>query len=281
MHCSGGLLLAALRLLYESPAVSGAILDVGAHVGRWAAEVLSTFGRLEYKKYAKEFGAAGDPCPPPEGHSLALYCFEPAKANFERLQDRGKRSGWQLEGFNLVRAAVSNATGKTSIWAHPSQVDPAASLLPRDDIQPSEHKAETKAVTMDLFVKKSLKEERAFLARFTVNGYEAVALAGAKKSLKQRKLRFLLFEVSPLWEAAGQSLGKAVRSLWKLGYMCFALLPEPVPLSGPFWKKDMEASGPEWFHSFCGAVEDPGLRRVLSAVAPASHDWLALLAPTQ
>eukprot|EP00927_Polykrikos_kofoidii_P071288 TRINITY_DN67576_c0_g1_i1.p1 TRINITY_DN67576_c0_g1~~TRINITY_DN67576_c0_g1_i1.p1 ORF type:complete len:406 (+),score=79.27 TRINITY_DN67576_c0_g1_i1:147-1364(+) len=273
--CKANLLLPALRLVYGGPEESGAILDVGAYVGGWTAEVLSVFGNLESRKYAKEFGTDDGRCGGSRAKaSVSVYCFEPAKKNYERLSDRAKRSAWQLEGFQLMRAGVTNVTGKANVFASVDAIDPEASLFPREGV-PS---IVEKSVTLDLLLKKSVKEGRAFLIRVAVNGHEHQALRGAKKSLKNGLVRFVLFEVSPLAAGAGNDLGGTVRMLWKVGYACFALLPRPVPLSGPFWRVAAEASaageGPEWFHVFCGKLEDFGLRRVLRSLDPEGRDIL-------
>merc|ERR1719506_2949459 len=99
---------------------------------------------------------------------LSSFVSSLSKMAFERLRDRAKRSAWQLEGFNLVRAAVANKTGKVSIWADPKVVDPKASLMVRHGMQASEEKA----VTLDLFIKKSVLQAKAFLARIALNGHE-------------------------------------------------------------------------------------------------------------
>eukprot|EP00959_Pyramimonas_sp_CCMP1952_P412020 8634159-Pyramimonas_sp.AAC.1 len=58
--------------------------------------------------------------------SVSVFCFEPAQKNYDRLNDRAKRSGWQLEGFSVMRAGVSNVTGKAELWAATGRVDPDA-----------------------------------------------------------------------------------------------------------------------------------------------------------
>ena len=67
--------------------------------------------------------------------------------------------------------------------------------------------------------------------------------------------RLRLIEVFvPLWEAAGFRMSETVSFLWKLGYACFALLPEGgfVPVSGPFWPgEDEKRKG-----SFCAHFSD-------------------------
>jgi len=272
--CQTDQLLPALKFVYDRPVESGAFLDVGAHTGHWTAEVLTTFGRLEYRKFAKEFPNEEDRCPSPEGHTVTVYCFEPLQANFDRLKDRAKRSAWQLEDVQLMRAAVANVTGKVQVWAAPGRPDPEASLSPTDGV----HATTEKAVTIDLIVKKSLSVGKAFLLRLSTNGHERGALMGAKKSLKQRLVRFVLFDVSPLWESAGHRLRDAVSLLWRLGYACFALLPRPAPLSGPFWQQEAVDAGPAWFSVFCGVLEDPGLRRVLRILDPDAPDYVGVAA---
>eukprot|EP00929_Paragymnodinium_shiwhaense_P044931 TRINITY_DN23020_c0_g1_i1.p1 TRINITY_DN23020_c0_g1~~TRINITY_DN23020_c0_g1_i1.p1 ORF type:complete len:351 (-),score=59.14 TRINITY_DN23020_c0_g1_i1:17-1069(-) len=275
LGCQADLLLPALKFVYQGKEESGAILDVGAHVGRWAAEVLTTFGKLESRKYTKEFGQEDVRCPSlPPGGSVMLYSFEPAAKNYERLTDRGKRSGWQLEGFSVMKAAVSNASGKVQLFASPGEVDASASLAPRDGISP----ATEKAVTLDLVLKKSIQGGKAFLIRVAVNGHEHQAVAGAKKSLKAGIVRFLLFEQSALSPAGSEDRLKETTSmLWKLGYACFALLPQPVPLSGVFWQAtagSTEHAGPQWFFVLCGRLDDPGLKRVLQILEPSAADFL-------
>jgi len=231
--------------------------------------VLTIFGRLEYKKYAKEFGTVGDPCPVSEGHGVSVYCIEPLKANFERLKDRAKRSAWQLADVQFMRAGLANTSRKRSVWARPDEVDPTASLSPR----PGLLGVEEKMVTVDTLVKKSVASRRVFLLRLSLNGHEHGALRGATKSFKLGLVRFVLFEVSPEWDAARYRPSEAIALLWKVGYACFALLPRPVPVSGPFWQDDVLVAGPARFHVFCGALGDPGLRRVTQILDPAAQDY--------
>lgn len=189
----------ALRLAYKSVNESGVFIDVGAHVGHWTAKVLSQFGDLEYRKYAKEFGAEGDQCSPGENSSVLIYCLEPAPKNAERLGDRAKRAGWQMEGFKLMRAAVSNESAKVDFWAKEGAVDPEASFAPRADT-PS---MEAKTVTLDLLLRKSVTGSRAFLVKLSMNGYEHQAIQGAKHAIKKDWIKLFLMQVTPKWQEAG------------------------------------------------------------------------------
>lgn len=270
---AGRALLHALTFAYEDPVASGPFLDAGAHVGRWAAEVLSTFGRLEYRKYAKEFGHLGASCPSPTSPSLTIVCLEPVQANFERLRDRAKRSGWQLEDVQVMRAGLSNVSGKAQIFVDGTLVDPSASL----SAQEGRAAVVEKMTTVDALLKKSVAQGKAFLLHLATNGHEHAALLGAKKSLKKRLLSFVVLEVSQqLWSSAGYQLSDAVALLWKNGrFVCFALLPEPVPLSGPFWPGGKALSqGPDSFLVLCGGQDDAGLRRVLRVLDPEAPDYL-------
>ncbi|CAK0793303.1 unnamed protein product [Prorocentrum cordatum] len=170
-----------------------------------------------------------------------------------------------------MRAGVSNVTGKAELWAATGRVDPDASLWPRDGVPSTVEKV----VTLDLLMKKSVSEGRAFIAHIAVNGHEHAVLLGAKKSLKKKLIRFLIFEVSEYWEPAGHNLGASVQLLWNKGYACFALLPQPVPLSGPFLSEALSVGdgGPVWFNVLCARIDDQGLRRVLLALDPEAPDF--------
>jgi len=110
------------------------------------------------------------------------------------------------------------------------------------------------------------------LLRLAVNGHEHGALVGARKSLKNHLVRFVQFEVSPLWERAGYHLRDTVGLLWKAKYACFAMLPHPIPLSGSFWQELVD--GPAWFQVFCGVLGDSGLRQVIRTLDVDGLDYL-------
>merc|ERR1712108_31955 len=113
-----------------------------------------------------------------------------------------------------MRAGVANSTGKASIWAVAGGPDERASLSPREGAVESTEKM----VTIDLLLKKSVVKGKAFMVRLAVNGHEHRVLLGAKKSLKNGLVRFVQFEVSPLWKDAGYELEDSVKLLWKNRY---------------------------------------------------------------
>lgn len=255
--------LAALRRVYVSPKENGVILDLGAGAGHGTAEVLAVFGRLEQKKYSKEYDTADSSCTRGLEPSVSIFCIEVHRPNLERLQDRAKRSAWLLEEVKFMQAAASNATGKVQVWASARAVDMQAALTPRDGFMALAEKA----VTVDLLLKKSVPLKKAFVLLLSVNGHEHQALLGSQKSLKKQLARFIVFE-------GGYELAESVALLWKLRYACFALLAKLVPLSGDFWDPDAVVAGLK-FRVFCARKDDAGLRVVLSAMYPDGPNYLS------
>jgi len=255
--------LSALRRVYVGPKENGVILDVGAGAGHGTAEVLAVFGRLEQKKYSKEYDVSESSCTKGLEPSVSIFCVEVHRPNLERLQDRAKRSAWLLEEVKFMQAAASNATGKVQLWASARTVDMQATLTPRDGFTPLTEKA----VSVDLLLKKSVPLQKAFVLLLSVNGHEHRALVGSQKSLKKQLVRFVIFE-------GGSGLADSVALLWKLRYACFALLGNLVPLSGDFWDPDTVVDSLR-FQVFCARKDDAGLKLVLRTMYPDSPNYLS------
>jgi len=278
-HHTHGNLFHHMRHVYYTPERDGPIIDGGGYRGEFVNDVITAYGRVDYRRYEKEYipklkpelqnySWRADRCPPEETPAVSIYSFEPTARAYEHLRERAKIFGWANEQFSLVRAALADKSGKLDMYSSQDILDPKASLDSKIGNGRTAH--EEKGVSLDTFIKKSVPAKKAFLARLSINGYEMKALQGAKKSLANRKLRYTLWEYSPMWAQTGYNLKDAIDLHWEAGYLCNAMLAEPVVITESLFPEDLSKL-PNRFYVLCGYGHDNGVRTMLKPMGKVDY----------
>jgi len=137
--------------------------------------------------------------------------------------------------------------------------------------------------------------ERIAVLKIDAEGADFDVLRGAEFLLRERRIRFVIMEVSILWEhrRAAQTGGKVTKAHLQLpevvdyleangGYSCFLIGPEVlIPLSTP-WHSARYIYTEHQYNIVCAWREDPALRAVIQlyTTSPRATQFaLAALAP--
>lgn len=133
-----------------------------------------------------------------------IYCFEPHPETFKKFENIW-RSKKRVKGFHY---AVSNKLGKVKLWdfaqdAELKNLQPTSQLSSvYKPIINNLHKQksqsyEVKTITIDEFVKKQ-KISEIDLLKIDTEGHEYSVLQGAKKTLKENKIKVIQFEFNEM-----------------------------------------------------------------------------------
>jgi len=278
------LILHMLRTQYSNKEKDGAILDVGACVGRYSQEIISLFGHQNRRNYEKSYSVGcGDPtqgerCTAPDEPNLNLFAFEPSPNNLKRLKEVAEKNNWHFEGFQSTNLAIANHTGKHTLYVNmqglrvpTGSVDPMSSFGWRNMTYRTG--LDVRAVTLDTFIEKKVMDQRVFFAHISTNGQDVHAILGARKAFKQKKIRFVVWYNTPAWSEVNENvLGLAdLMHMW--GYACFAMTPAPVPINGPFKPETYWSHGVQWSPVLCGHKFDMGLYELLRLHSPTAIRW--------
>lgn len=133
-----------------------------------------------------------------------IYTFEPHPLTFKKFKKKW-RTKTRVKGFNF---AVSNKTGKTKLWdfaddAELKHTQPTSQLSTiYKPIMKQLHKQkaqsyDVKTITIDDFVKKQ-KIKQIDLLKIDAEGHEYQVLQGAKKAIKEKKIKIIQFEFNEM-----------------------------------------------------------------------------------
>jgi FkbM family methyltransferase len=143
------------------------LFDVGAHHGKWSAEVLRLMG---------------------SDNKCQVFQFEPLKYNQEKLRSL------DLPRATIIEAAVSDKPGKATFWA-PDAWSPVASLYKRRDSQLQQYDfapEEVIVVTIDEIIERFDIEAVDFM-KLDVEGSELAVLHGSRKALQSKRITSMTF----------------------------------------------------------------------------------------
>lgn len=148
------------------------VIDCGAHNGMTA---------LEYNSILPD---------------ATIYCFEPQKNIYEKLQENISKKNTNIKAFNVALGDKIKSNVKINI----SSYSPSSSLLDLSDSLKKIHPHTagvtediTEMITLDSFAS-SIRFEKNILLKMDVQGYEANVLNGAKNILND--ISFIKAEVN-------------------------------------------------------------------------------------
>lgn len=242
-------LLPVLKVSYERGRRKGFLVDVGANHGDTVAAMLATFGQRLFAS------VDGSNCQDVNGPPV-LYAFEPNPKAFKVLTQRFPSGSAGSHRLHLVEAALNLLPGNKTFYYKGGSDTLGAFVVWRNktDVQ----SAKVKVFSLDSFFG---PYARMYLLKIDAEGYDPAVLLGASRILRERRVKFLVFEYSWSWRdqgARGSSLEFIAGWLWERGYMCFLLTAAAlVPISGPWWQDRYESH--TWTNCFCGRSADPDL----------------------
>jgi FkbM family methyltransferase len=152
-------------------------VDVGANVGYYTA--------LAARKVA---GAGG-----------RVVAFEPSPYAFGRLKRLVEANG--LNYVTVMNMGLSDSSGKTKIYLGAGSDNHSPTMVAHEGA----NAIEVSIVTLDAEAER-LGLDRLDLIKIDVEGHEPKVLAGAKRLLRERRIRAVLCEFNELWlRQAGSS----------------------------------------------------------------------------
>jgi FkbM family methyltransferase len=158
-----------------------------------------------------------------------IYTFEPHPDTFQKFKKKW-RSKTRVKGFNL---AVSNKVGHSKLWdfaddAELKKTQPTSQLSTLyKPIMKYIHKQkaqafDVKTTTIDSFMKQQ-KIEQIDLLKIDAEGHEYQVLQGAKKAIKQKKIKIVQFEFNEMNVFSKKFLIDFIKILPK--YKFYRLMP--------------------------------------------------------
>lgn len=199
-----GLLIAADSLIK----FGATVVDVGANYGQFSLFASTRVG--------------------PDGY---VHAFEPASANWERLQENLVYNAAYSDRIISHRLALSDRSGRVNFYHYPE--NPAwnslhphkkwLNLEDRDRNAPTimpKVVLKTDVTTLDCFIPK-IKAGTINLLKIDVEGFELSVLQGAHSLLKRQQIESIIFEICPdLTAAVGHLPRTLIDYLVSLGYQC-------------------------------------------------------------
>jgi len=214
----------ALKVPFEKQGRRGAIVDVGANVGTTLTGIIKVL--LPYMHFV---GGTIHPI-----HALA---YEP---NPDNLQELVKRTQVAFARDNVqivpILAAVSNVSGK-EVFFHRGKSDSRGSFMKDPELVEDEYQQIITPV-------RTLDEDFAslsstiFLLKIDAEGFDWPVLQGCRRMLRQKRVKFIVFEFNlHLWQAQGSTLKHSINDLVSVGYICFLMAAQAlIPISGVWWQ---------------------------------------------
>lgn len=221
------------------------LVDVGANTGNALAAMCGTFA--DYKQ-----------------GPLALWAFEPNPESYASLKSGLYSKGGlgQFHQIHLMQAAVSDQRG-TATFFHRGGGDVLAGLAKHPDRHLMNNgRQEDIETTVDVVALDEVfgPRVRIHLLKIDAEGYDPMVLRGARRLLRARRVKFVVFEYDVVWRTSGHNLTlrAATEELHALGYSCFLMMKAALlPLSGRWWQKVYDSV--EWGNIFCGHSHDHDL----------------------
>jgi FkbM family methyltransferase len=183
-------------------------VDVGANVGYYTALAATQVA-----------GGAG-----------RVVAFEPSLYAFEKL----KRwvEGNRLEHVTAVNAGLSDSSGKTKIYLGIGSDNHTPTMVAHENANATE----VSIVTLDAEAER-LGLDRIDLIKIDVEGHEPKMLAGAKRLLKERRIRAVLCEFNEHWlRKAGSSPQELERIFREAGFLEDNLKNVPAGYDNRFFR---------------------------------------------
>ncbi len=191
-------------------------IDVGANVGDWSSSLLRQVPRSQR-------GA------------LSLYCFEPAPAAFEILQQRlAEHAGPKLA---ILPFAVSETDGEATLHMV-SEAAGINSLHPRHDHE-TKGSIRVPMRSLDSFAREH-ELGRIALVKCDAEGHDFAVLQGARELLKAQRIDIFQFEYNWRWVDARHFLRDVFDLAREVGYAVGKLTPKGVERYGA-WDPELES----------------------------------------
>lgn len=170
------------------------IVDVGANVGDWLAQVVEEKAREPF----------------------SVLAYEPSAGAFEQLRGRFGAD----ERIELVASAAGDAGGEIDFFEE-AGAGKGSSIV--QQFGPANRvKRRVPVVTLDEEIA-ARGWERIDLLKIDAEGYDMRVLLGAKNLLAQQRIGLLQFEYNRSWQIAGDTLFAALRLLEACGYATYVL----------------------------------------------------------
>jgi len=221
-------------------------------------------------------GAFADPRRGP----LTIWGFEPNPETHASLQ-RGLRLKGGLGSFHhirLMQAAVSDRSGSSSFF-HRGNGDVLAGLVVHPDREAMNNgRSKDTEVTVDVVTLDETfgRNVRVHLLKIDAEGYDPLVLRGARRLLRMRQVKFIVFEYDVAWISAGHNLTlqAAVQEVYSIGYSCFLMTKAALlPLYDFWWQSVYDSIS--WGNVFCGQSDDHDLFDAYLAQGVSSNYTLA------
>lgn len=280
------------------------VLDIGAHVGEFAAEAWRTMAPFRHEaplRTSSDWSGPQKKAP----RKFRLVALEPHPVSFAALQERAFTLGWPDESFCALRAAASSqpaasvdfvADGGESLTSR--LVDSATDIQHQKDNSGASQTISVDQVTVDKLIAEGIcgldPKSRVYLLKIDCEGHDGRVLQGAERLLSAQRVKYLLFEhLSD--SASDEQLDVILQRLWNFGYGCFLILDRLlVPVSTnwffPMYRSQVHG-GILWnVDLFCADPHDRDLPALVegyvthsyaltarNVVLEALHDWKTLL----
>eukprot|EP00440_Ansanella_granifera_P068711 gb/GFBE01074534.1/.p1 GENE.gb/GFBE01074534.1/~~gb/GFBE01074534.1/.p1 ORF type:complete len:339 (+),score=36.52 gb/GFBE01074534.1/:1-1017(+) len=261
-------LMYALKGPYERGWSRGLLVDVGANVGKDASDLAMIFSSGFLYERIDVTDPSDDLCVK-MGPKPSLWAFEPNPENLRPLTEQLSftqqfmtRQGKPFQ-FRVVHAAVSSARG-VATFLHGGSFDQVGALGNVSEKRQGDWAAlkrtkqsTVEVTTLDHFMGKG----SIFLLKIDTEGHDDRVLLGARRLLRARRIRFIVFEVLRGAATTGRktSLWRVVERMNQMQYRCFLMTRTAlIPLWGVWWNENYER-WKTWANVFCGVADDPAL----------------------
>ncbi len=131
--------------------------------------------------------------------SKTVYSFEPVLKNRKRFKENIKVN--QVKNVKLIPYAISDKIGKMNLYLHESHGHHSLGKVNTSKVI---GKKSVKVITLDSFCEKN-NIQNIDLLKIDVEGFEKEVLLGANNLLKNKKIKFIIFEIS---KVVLESLGR-------------------------------------------------------------------------
>lgn len=157
-----------------------------------------------------------------------VFVIEPVKKNFDILEGLFKDN----KKVTLIKAGVSDRVGSEPIFvAECNGSCDGSSFVNRGIFRHEMFKMSSEnseVTTVDAICEKYEVEEISIL-KLDVEGYEMKALQGAKKMLKDGKIKFIMIEYGTTFKDANITLAALMNYMSELGYKCYDVVKTGLP----------------------------------------------------
>ncbi|MFN6946601.1 MAG: FkbM family methyltransferase [Cytophagaceae bacterium] len=178
--------------------INGVIFDIGANEGHYSLSLSNIIGERS-----------------------KIYCFEPSKKTFEKL----KRNVSHIDGIILNNLGFGDKEQKLILY-HTSESTGLSSLYGNNPLTEFTEEEEINLSTITGFCNSNRISEIDFL-KVDVEGHEYNVLLGATEMIRERRIKFIQFEMGEC-NIVSRTFFRDFYELLKDNYIIYRVLPDGI-----------------------------------------------------